>query len=141
MTQNYLKKFIKYAEKVYQIEDGLKALTDRRKNPQYTTGEVILPVLLVFLLRIKSFNELKYKIRSNDFKDIISKKMRLPQIDTIRDILKVFENRGLYRMHSKIIKKAKRNKVFEEGTIDGYAVVAIDGTKLFDAITYNFIYQ
>lgn len=34
-------------------------------------------------------------------------------------------------MHSKIIKKVKRNKVLDEGTIDGYTVAAIDGTKLF----------
>ena len=66
MTKNYLKKFIRYAKKVYCIEDGLKALTDRRKNLLYTTGEVILPVLLGFIMRIQSFNELKYKIRSND---------------------------------------------------------------------------
>ncbi len=132
MTKNYLKKFIKYVKKVYCIEEGLKGLRDERKNPSYTTGEVILPVLLGFLLRIQSFNELKYKIRSNDFINIISKKIKLPQIDTIRDdTLKVTYNQGLYRMHSKIIKKVKRNKAFDEGTIDGYTVVAIDGTKLF----------
>lgn len=82
-------------------------------------------------MRMQSFNELKYKIRSNDFINIISKKMKLPQIDTVRDTLKVIDNHGLYKMHSKIIKKTKRNKVFEEGTIDGYTVAAIDGTKLF----------
>lgn len=131
MTKHYLKKFIKYAKKVYHIEDGLKSLKDDRKNPLYTTGEAILPVFLGFLLRIQSFNELKYKIRSNDFINIISRKMKLPQIDTIRDTLKVIDNQELYKMHSKIIKKAKRNKVLEEGTIDGYTVAAIDGTKLF----------
>ena len=131
MSKNYLKKFIKYVKKVYHIEDGLKVLKDRRKNPLYTTGEVILPVLLGFIMRIQSFNELKYKIRSNDFINIISRKMKLPQIDTIRDTLKVIDNQGLYKMHSKIIKKSKRNKTFEEGTIDGYTVAAIDGTKLF----------
>lgn len=131
MTKNYLKKFIKYVKKVYHIEDGLKALTDRRKNPLYTTGEVILPVLLGFLLRIQSFNELKYKIKSNDFINIISRKMKLPQIDTIRDTLKVIDNQGLYKMHRKIIKRAKCNKVFNKGTIDSYRVAAIDGTKLF----------
>lgn len=57
--------------------------------------------------------------------------MKLPQIDTIRDTLKVIDNQGLYKIHRQIIKKAKRNKVFDEGTIDGYTVVAIDGTKLF----------
>lgn len=74
-------------------------------------------------MRIQSFNELKYKIRSNDFINIISRKMKLPQIDTIRDTLKIIDNQGLYKMHSKIIKKSKRNKTFKEGTIDG--------TKLF----------
>jgi len=29
------------------------------------------------------------------------------------------------------VKTAVENKVFEKGTIDGYTVVAIDGTKLF----------
>ncbi len=131
MTKNYLKKFIKYVKKVYGIEDGLKSLTDSRKNPLYTTGEAILPVFLGVLLRIQSFNELKYKIKSSDFKNIIPRKMKLPQIDTIRETLKVIDIQGLYKMHSKIIKKAKRNKTFEEGTIDGYTVAAIDGTKLF----------
>ena len=36
MAKNYLKKFIKYANNVYCIEDGLNALTDERKNPSYT---------------------------------------------------------------------------------------------------------
>ncbi len=109
MNKNYLKKFIKYVKKVYHIEDALKTLTDCRKNTLYTIAEAVLPVLLGFLLRIQNFNELKYKIRSNDFINIISRKMKLPQIDMIRDTLKVIDNQGLYKMHSKVIKKAKRN--------------------------------
>ena len=131
MRRNYLKKFIKYVKKVYHIENGLKTLKDKRRNPLYTTAKTVLPVLLGFIMRIQSFNELKYKMKSNDFRNIISRKMKLPQIDTIRATLKVIDNQGLYKMHSKIIKKAKRNKVLDEGTIDGYTVAAIDGTKLF----------
>ncbi len=48
----------------------------------------------------------------------ILKKMKFPQIYTIRDTLKVIDNQGLYKILRKIIKKANRNKVFEEGTID-----------------------
>ncbi|MHC1747318.1 MAG: hypothetical protein AB9856_02885 [Cellulosilyticaceae bacterium] len=113
------------------IEDALKALTDGRKNAKYTTSEAVLPGLLGFIMRIQSFNELKYKIRSNEFKNIASKRMKLPPIDTIRDTLKVTNTQRVYKMHNEIFKKAKRNKVFEEGTIDGYTVAAIDGTKLF----------
>ncbi|WP_199241844.1 hypothetical protein [Desulfosporosinus sp. Sb-LF] len=39
---------------VYQIDRGLSKLSDGRVNPTYGTGQVILPVLLGFLLRIKS---------------------------------------------------------------------------------------
>ena len=85
MNRNYLKKFIRYAKKVYHIENLLKSLADARKNITYTTGEAILPVLIGFLLRIQSFNELKYRLKSGDFNNIISRKMKLPQIDTIRD--------------------------------------------------------
>ena len=32
------------------------------------------------MLRIQSFNELKYKVKGNDFINIVSKKMKLPQM-------------------------------------------------------------
>ena len=65
-TRNYLKKFIKYSKKVYKIEDSLKQLEDTRRNPSYSTAEVVTPVLLGFIMRIQSFNELKYRLKSNE---------------------------------------------------------------------------
>ena len=38
---------------------------------------------------------------------------------------------GLGKTLKSTLAKAIRNKVFENGTIDGYTVVAIDGTKFF----------
>ena len=52
-------------------------------------------------------------------------------IDTIRDTLKVIDIKGLKQINEYIIKKAVENKVFENGTIDGHTVAAIDGTKFF----------
>lgn len=60
MTRNYLKKFVKYSKKVYRIEESLNQLKDTRKNPTYTKAEAVLPVLIGFIMRIQSFNELKY---------------------------------------------------------------------------------
>lgn len=57
--------------------------------------------------------------------------MKTPRIDTVRDTIKVTDNHLIAKMNATIIKKAKRNKVFKEGTIDGYNVASIDGTKLF----------
>ena len=78
-------------------------------------------------MRIQSFNELKYRLKSNDFQPVINRKMKSPQIDTIRDTLKVVDTSGLMKMNQEIIRKRKRNKIFDKGTIDGYTVAAIDG--------------
>ena len=45
---------------VYNIEERIYKLTDRRVNPTFKTGKVILPVLFGFLLRIQSFNKVPY---------------------------------------------------------------------------------
>ena len=55
---------------VYSIESGLYKLSDGRLNPTYSTGQFILPVLLGFLLRIKSFNELNLIIKNNEFSKV-----------------------------------------------------------------------
>lgn len=69
-------------------------------------------------------NELKYKIRSKDFQGLISRKIKLPQIEVIREVLKRIDLSGLEDLTSSIVKKARENKVFKKGTIDGYTVAA-----------------
>ena len=116
---------------VYHVDRGLNKLSDGRTKPTYSTGQVILPVLFGFLLRIKSFNELNFMIKNNEFSKLFPRGTKLPQIDAIRDTLKVMDIEGLKQVNQDIVKKAVENKVFENGTIDGYMVVAIDGTKFF----------
>ena len=106
-------------------------MSDRRVNPSYKTGDVILPVLLGFFLRIKSFNELNYMLRDNEFSKLIPRGKRLPLIDTIRDTLKVIDLDKLAYINDYIVSIAIDNKVFSNGTIDGYVVAAMDGTKIF----------
>ena len=131
MRKNYFAKLVKYMKNVYHIERGLNKLSDGRVNPTYSTGQVILPVLFGFLLRIKSFNELNLMIRNNEFSKLLPRGTKLPQVDAIRDTLKVMDINELKQVNQHIVKKAIENKAFENGTIDGYTVVAIDGTKFF----------
>lgn len=116
---------------VYHIENSLNKLSDGRVNPTYKAGQIILLVLVVFLIRIKSFNELNLMIKNNEFSKLFPGGTKLPQVDAIRDTLKVIDIKGLKQINQQIIKKSVENKVFENGTIDGYMVVAIDGTKFF----------
>ncbi len=131
MRFNYFAKLLKYMKNVYHIEHGIRKLSDGRKNPKHKTSQVIIPLLLGFMLRIKSMNELKLMFFENEFNNVFTRSAELPQIDTIRDTIKVIEVDGLKYILVNIAKKAIENKVFDNGTIDGYTVTAIDGTKLF----------
>jgi hypothetical protein len=131
MRKNYFAKLVRYMKNVYHINCGLNKLSDGRINPTYSTGQVILPVLFGFLLRIKSFNELNLMIKNHEFSKLFPRGTKLPQVDAIRDTLKVMDINGLKQINQDIVKKAVENKVFENGTIDGYMVAAIDGTKFF----------
>ncbi|MHB8076675.1 hypothetical protein [Desulfosporosinus fructosivorans] len=70
-------------------------------------------------------------IKNNEFSKLFPRGTKLPQVDTIRDTLKVMDINGLKQNNQHIVKKAVENKAFENGTIEGYTVVAIDGTKFF----------
>ena len=131
MRKNYFVKLVKYMKNVYHVERGLSKLSDQRVNPTYSTAQVILPVLLGFLLRIRSFNELNLMIKNHEFSKLLPRGTKLPQVDAIRDTLKVINLDGLKQINQHIIAKAVENKVFDNGTIDGYMVAAIDGTKFF----------
>jgi transposase len=87
----------------------LSKLTDARANPTYKTEQVIMIVLLGFLLRIKSFNELNFMIKKNEFCKLFPRGTQLPQIDTIRDTLKVIGIDELKQIIQHIIKKAAQN--------------------------------
>ncbi|HEY8909123.1 MAG TPA: transposase [Desulfosporosinus sp.] len=70
-------------------------------------------------------------IKDNEFGKLFPRGTKLPQVDAIRDTLKVIDINGLNHINHHIVRKSVENKVFENGTIDGYTVVAIDGTKFF----------
>jgi hypothetical protein len=131
MRNNYFVKLVRYMKNVYHLERGLNKLSDGRVNPTYSTGQVILPVLFGFLLRIKSFNELSLMIKNHEFSRLFPRGTKLPQIDAIRDTLKVINTDGLKQINQHTVKVAIQNKTFANGTIDGYMVAAIDGTKFF----------
>jgi len=131
LRENYFIKLIKYIKKVYHIDKQIEHISDKRINPTYKTSEIISLVLMGFLLRVQSFNELNLMIKSGEFNNLISSNDITPKIDTIRNSLKTINLDSLRKINNSIIRKAVRNKVLNEGTIEGYTVAAIDGTRLF----------
>ena len=88
MRDNYFYKLIKYIKNAYHIEEKINKLKNGRVNPSYRTGNVVLPLLCGFLLRIQSLNELNCMLKENEFKKLFTKGTKSPLIDTIRDTLK-----------------------------------------------------
>ena len=131
LRDNYFLKLIKYIKNVYHIDKYVKHISDFRLNPTYKTLEIISLALMGFLLRVQSFNELNCMIKSGEFDNLTSSNDRIPKIDSIRNSLKSVDLNCLRKINNSIIKKAVINKVLDKGTIDGYTVAAIDGTRLF----------
>ena len=69
----------------------MNQLSDGRVSPTYSTGQVILPVLIGFLQRIKSLNELNLMIKNHEFRQLFPRGTKLPQVDAIRDTPKVID--------------------------------------------------
>lgn len=131
MRKNYFAKLISYMKNVYNIDRLFNKLEDTRVNPKLKTGQTLMPLLLGLLLRIRSMNELKFMIKENEFSKAFPRGKKQPQIDTIRDALKVISIEGLKVILHNVVNTAVKNKTFANGTINGYTVAAIDGTKFF----------
>ena len=70
MRKNYFAKLLKYMMNVYNIDRGITKLSDGRKHPKYKTAQIIIPLLLNLMFRIKSMNELKLMLYENEFKNV-----------------------------------------------------------------------
>ena len=100
MRKNYFAKLVKYMKNVYNIDRLISQLEDSRVNPKYRTGHTIMPVLLGFVLRIKSINQLKFMIKENEFAKAFSRGKKLPQIDTSQSAHRVINSTILtYHKH------------------------------------------
>ncbi len=84
---------------------------------------------------LQAFNHHKNNVANSadEFKNILPRGMKLPKIDAIRDTLKVVDISKLRDILKYGVRKARENKVFDNGTIDGYVVAAIDGTQTFNS--------
>jgi len=83
----------------FPIERCLYRLKDGRIGATYNTGQVIYTVLIGFLLRIRSFNELSCMLKENEFVRLFPSGTKLPMIDAIRATLKVTDLNCLGRMN------------------------------------------
>jgi hypothetical protein len=135
MNKKYLKGFLAYISKVYNIMKKMNRVPEVRSKPQTKISTIFYVLLLGLLFRMDSMNRLNGWIKTNRLKKMLPRGARVPLMDTIRRVLKIFNVRFLHEMNKDIIQKARRNRVFRRNEIGRYTVVAIDGVELFSANT------
>jgi len=103
LSNGYLRSLIQYLSSVYDIGSKIKKLRDNRTSPKITTSSIAFTLLIGFMLKIRSFNQLDDWLEHNDFRRIVPRKMKLPRIDAIRDSLKVIEIADIVELHHSTI--------------------------------------
>lgn len=123
--------FIKYVNKVYSLAQQLFCFTDGRVNPQIPLREILLVIIFSIVVNVHSFNKMESLLKLGYFNKALKKQKVKGSADTFgyglaRSLIRQFE-----QLNSRIIRTSRYNKVFQQGTIDGFTVVALDGTETF----------
>ena len=98
-----------------------------------TKGNTIAKMLFVGMFsRLESINQIIEQIhKRKKFKGLFSKKEYIPKSHVFRDGIKELSVEKLRWINKSIISKAKENKLYRNGSIDGFVVVGIDGVETF----------
>jgi hypothetical protein len=133
MNKSMLRQMLTYFSKVYNLGEKIKGVKDKRIDPEIKTSTIVFIVLFGFVFQVPSFNRLEHWIEKKKFNKLLPKKSRMPSIDAIRNSLDKIYMDSVTAIEKDIVKTAIINKVFRNGTIDGYKVCAVDGVELFES--------
>lgn len=129
-----LRQILAYGKKVYGLDGLLAQFRDRRKAPKVSPALVARCVLLLGLLRIRSFNAFEPKLGEPWMQRALGSAPqpgRLCSVDTLRYSLQRAEVSTARTAVVEIIKKAERNKVFREGWYGALRFAALDAWEPF----------
>jgi len=127
--------FLKYATNVYGLVRMLGSFTDSRRNPDYSTFEVINSLFFAALFRRPSINATEGDLKKADFQKLIGRTpeqgVKAFSAEVIYNVLDKLDLDGLRNGIEDDIWTAERNKVFREGSYGALRCVAIDGWEPF----------
>jgi len=123
-----LRRFLDYADKVFDFSRALSAIADGRRRPHIPTGAVLMSSFIMHLTRLGSLNALDSERRLPKRLDRFIGP-RKPSADTIGRVYSQVNPDDLRRFHRDHCFRLKRNKVLE--TAFAVQAVGIDGHEFF----------
>ena len=108
-------------------------LKRKKRKRILAEGNTVAKMLFVGMFsRLESINQIIEQIhKRKKFKGLFSKNEYIPKTHVFRDGIKELSVEQLRWINKSIILKAKENKLYRNGSIDGYVVAGIDGTETF----------
>lgn len=133
MNRQWVRGFLQYSSTVYGLPQMINQANDGRRQPQIPPSVIFALLLMGFVIRTQSMEELDRQIRKGRFKSLLPQEQRQPSHDTIRYALRQWDLERLAQSHDQMIAKWKQNQGPKKGAIDGWRVAAVDGVELFSS--------
>lgn len=127
-----LPSFARYLNKVFDFRAAAATLTDSRAAPEISPAGVFLAAFHGFVFRLRSFQQLEAEISHPAFQNWIGAP-RAFRDDVLRYSLCGFSLPPLEAMLVDVNRTLKRNKVFDEGRVQGRIVAALDGIEVLSS--------
>ena len=133
-------KIFNFINKIYHINEQISSVSRKKNKKIKIKGSTIAKLLFMgMFFREKSINQIMEKTHyRKKFSKFFSKRDKLPKMHGFRDGIIDLNVDDLERINKNIIVKARENKVYRKGTIDGLVVVGIDGTESFGSYKKNW---
>jgi hypothetical protein len=125
------RQLFKYVNKVYGIFQCFAKISDGRVNPSIALTSILKVLFSAIILGFHSFNLIEKCLREGSFNKFLGSANFSLSADTLGFALARTTLRQFSEVNDSIIKKARYGKVYQGGTIDGFNVVAIDGSEVF----------
>ncbi len=125
------RQFIKYVNKVYGIFQSFSTFFDGRINPSVALNNILAILFCAMVLKAHSFNMVESYLRQGYFNKLLNTSKPKGSADTFGYALARATLGQFIGLNNFIVKKARYGKVYQDGTIDGFKVAAIDGSEVF----------
>lgn len=127
-----LPSFARYLNKVFDFRTSVATVADARNAPEIPPSAVFLATFHACVFRLRSFQQLEAEISHPAFQNWIGAP-RAFRDDTLRYSLCGFSLPPLESMLVHVNRTLKRNKVFDEGRVQGNIVAALDGIEVLSS--------
>lgn len=121
-----LRRALRYADKVFDLRDQCRQVRDFRPQPQIPTPVFPAILFLMFLCRLRSFNELEQYIHQPCWRRWL--KDAAPSVDEIAYVSERLDLDSLREVLAHLYTRLMRNKVLQP--MRGWRVAAVDGHEI-----------